>query len=54
MRLGSGVAAAVVQAGSYSPIKLLAWESAYAVGAALKSKKKKSYEKKKDENTSKI
>ena len=45
-RLGSGVAVAVVQAGSCSSDSTSAWELPYAAGVALKSKKKK--KKKKD------
>ena len=41
MGLRSGVAVAVVEAGSCSPIPPQAWELPYAAGAALKKKKKK-------------
>ena len=40
MQLGSGVAMALVQAGSCSPIQPLAWELPYAMNAALKKKEK--------------
>ena len=46
MQLRSGVAVAVVQAGSCSSIQPLAWEPPYAVGTALKSKKRKEKKKK--------
>ena len=43
MQLGSGIAVAVVQAGSYNSDQTpsLAWEPSYAVGVALKSKTNK-------------
>ena len=40
-RLGSGVAVAVVQAGSCSSDSTPAWEPLYATSMALKSKKQK-------------
>ena len=39
---------AVAMAGAVVPIQPLAWEPAYAVGAALKSKKKKGKKEKKN------
>ena len=41
MQLGSRVAVALAQAGSYTPIRPLAWEPLYAAGAALEKTKKK-------------
>ena len=41
MRLRSYIAVAVAVAGSYSLIRLLAWELPYATGAALKRQKRK-------------
>ena len=41
MQLGSDVTVAVVQAGSATPFRPLAWESLYAASAALKRQKKK-------------
>ena len=41
MRLRSYIAVAVAVAGSYSLIRLLAWELPYAAGAALKRQKRK-------------
>ena len=43
-QLRSHVAVAVAQISSYSSIQPLAWESPYAVGAALKNYKKKEIE----------
>ena len=43
MKLGSGVAAAVVRLAVVAPIQPLAWKLPYATGAALKKKKKKNF-----------
>ena len=40
MRLRSGVAVAVVQAGTAASIPLLSWEFPYALGAVLKKQTK--------------